>query len=189
MCMYVYVYIYIYSNHNNNDNSVVIISYWNIYVDMYMYIYMNNNNSNNNDNNNNSPELRRLVHDDVAVPDDVLTSAADTCDVHMATSLRPICLLSLSLLWSLDSNFREIPYGPGNSIPKFKIMLESNPLKSIMLVRRLAEWQPVWPCWRAVLPRVNDARTAHRHGRRDSCMRSHMLLPREIVEDCSFVLY
>ena len=53
-------------------------------------------------------------------------------------SIRPISLLILSLLRLLDSKF------PGNyvglRIPplQFKMMLESNPLKSIILVQRLA---------------------------------------------------
>ena len=57
----------------------------------------------------------------------------------LPTGVRPISLLSLSLLRLLDSNF------PGYAlwdmiIPplKFKIMIESNPLKSRFLVGRLA---------------------------------------------------
>ena len=61
------------------------------------------------------------------------------------TLLRPISLLTLSLLRLLDSNF------PGNSLwawefhpLRIKIMLESNPLKSRMLVWRLAvEHEPM----------------------------------------------
>ena len=38
----------------------------------------------------------------------------------------------------LTQEFRENPYGPGNPPLKIKIMLESNPLKSRILVQRLA---------------------------------------------------
>ena len=57
---------------------------------------------------------------------------------HRRGTLRPISLLTLSLLTLLDSNFPGkslgIPMGLGFPPLKFKIVLESNPLKSTMLV-------------------------------------------------------
>ena len=76
--------------------------------------------------------------------------------------LRPISLLTLSLLTLLELNFPGQslghPYGPGNSTPQNNIVLESNPLKSTMLVgrfgvlmvtERLVEygWKPHRVCW------------------------------------------
>ena len=59
----------------------------------------------------------------------------------MMMIIRPISLLTLSLLTLLESNFPGTslgnPYGPGKSTANIKIMLESNPLKSTMSVGRL----------------------------------------------------
>ena len=54
----------------------------------------------------------------------------------VACSVRPISLLTLSLLRLLDSDF--FPMGLGIPPLTIKIMLQSNPLNSIMLVPRLA---------------------------------------------------
>ena len=56
--------------------------------------------------------------------------------------VRPISLLTLSLVILLESNFpgKSLgnPYGPGIPPLQIKIVLESNPLKSPILVGRLA---------------------------------------------------
>ena len=64
------------------------------------------------------------------------------CAINSATGKRPISLLTLSLLRSLDSSFPRFPMGLGIPPLRIKLMPESNPLKSTMLVRRLAEGPP-----------------------------------------------
>ena len=79
-------------------------------------------------------------------------------NARLKASLRPISQMILSLLGLLDSNF------PGNSLwawefhpLKLKIPVESNPLKSRILVRRLAVSRPVSVFLRYVLHRQDSA--------------------------------
>ena len=72
------------------------------------------------------------------------TSSLPPCVVPSGgawNTLRPIYLLiNIDYPYEdrLTQTFQETPYGPGNSALKIKIVLESNPLKSRTLVRRLA---------------------------------------------------
>ena len=69
--------------------------------------------------------------------------------------LRPISLLKLFLLRYVDSSFRGNSQGHESSTPKNQILLESNPLKFRILVRRLAVAFPLrlgtLAVWRARL--------------------------------------
>ena len=91
-------------------------------------------------------------------------------------SLRPISLLSSSLLRLLDSSFsRQFPMGLGIPPLKIKILLESNPLKSIILARRWAvlaseQKAPASPCGESVLTRRGRRNTAGPQGRLWSCV-------------------
>ena len=58
--------------------------------------------------------------------------------LRTATNIRPIFLLRLSLLICLTQTSRKFPMGLGIPPRKTKIVLESNPLKSRILARRLA---------------------------------------------------
>ena len=87
--------------------------------------------------------------------------------------LRPISLLTLSLLRFVDSNFL------GNSLcawefhpRKIKILLESNPVNSRILVRRLAVYQALhsspagWPALRPVRRVFSTAPSSKQQQRR-----------------------
>ena len=60
------------------------------------------------------------------------------CNTYNTCCIRPISLLRLSLLRFVDSDFPEFPTDMRIPLLEIKIMLESNPLKSRILVRRLA---------------------------------------------------
>ena len=58
---------------------------------------------------------------------------------HASEAIRPVSLLRLSLLRFVDSKFpgNEFPVGARITPLKLKLLLESNPLKSRILARRL----------------------------------------------------
>ena len=81
----------------------------------------------------------RATGGDRGRPDASPRNPLNNCLNMLCSHLRPISPLTFSLLRLIDSSF------PGNSLwawefhpLKIKVVLESNPLKSIMLVRRLA---------------------------------------------------
>ena len=88
MCIYIYIYIHVYTQ---------ICMY--ISLSLYIYIYIHRESNDNNDNNN----TNNITYDTIIVIGDARVVAGRWL-------IRPISLLTLSLLTLLDSNF------PGNSL-------------------------------------------------------------------------
>ena len=119
---------------NKSDIYIYIYTHiFHIYIYIYTYTFSHTNNASNNSNDNtssNSNNNSRNNNDD--------NSNNNTSNNSNPTTLRPIPLLRLSLLTLLDSNFEEYALWDMRIPPlNFKILLDPNPLKSSILVRRL----------------------------------------------------
>ena len=96
------------------------------------------NNNNNNNNNNGKAIINNDNVSNVMSMTPALGPRLSQVSRSQAPVLRPITLLRSSLLRSLDSNFPGNSMGLGIPPLKIKILLESNPLKSRVSVRRSA---------------------------------------------------